>query len=310
MDAMRKIVCVVGPTSSGKTALGIALAKSFNGEVVNADARQVYAGVTIGTGVPHDAARAMQNGHIVQIVQTVPHHLMAYLSATKLLSVSGWRTSAQERIREIDARGKRPIVVGGTGLYIQALIDNYELPNVPPQPEYRATMESMPLEDVQRIILKIDPRAGDIVDLKNKRRIIRALEIVTFSGKPLSSLRQKKRASYDTILLGIARTKEELHARIDDAVDRMIERGWLDEIRTLREQGVSWDAPAMSSIGYRELGRYLQGECSLGHAIDDVKQATRHYAKRQMTWFKRDKRIHWVADVEEAKALVKAWEKS
>ncbi len=300
-------MCVVGPTSSGKTALGIALAKAFKGEIVNADARQVYTGVTIGTGVPHDAHRAVQHGRIVALVQNVPHHLMAYLPATKLLSVSGWRASANTRIQEIEARGNLPIIVGGTGLYVQALVDNYELPNVPPQPTYRTAMEEMLLQDLQRVILNIDPKAGEIVDLKNKRRIIRALEIITFSGKPLSSLRQKKTPAYDTLFLGIMRTKEALHARIDAAVDQMIERGWLDEIRMLREKGVGWDAPAMSSIGYRELGRYLQGECSLEKAIDDVKQATRRYAKRQATWFKRDGRIHWVADETEAKRLLRAW---
>jgi tRNA dimethylallyltransferase len=168
-------------------------------------------------------------------------------------------------------------------------------------------MEKKSLEELVSLLRKMDPEAAATIDLKNRRRVLRALEVVTFSGKPFSQQRQKARPVVEPFLIGIAWTKEELHRRIDEAIERMIERGWIDEIRRLHKKGIAWDAPAMTSIGYRELARYVRGESGLEEAIEKVKRATKQYAKRQMTWFKRDKRIHWLKDAAEAEKLVAAW---
>lgn len=283
MTDLPRVLCIVGPTSSGKTSLGIALAKKFDGEVINADARQIYRGFDIGTGKPSEEER-----------EGIPHHLMSFVEPTRTFTVAEWRIEALALVRSISSRGKLPIIVGGTGLYIQALIDNYQIPSVPPQPEFRATMEGRPLEELVRLLREKDPEAAETVDLKNPRRVLRALEVVTFTGASFSSQRTKEPPVVEALMLAPLRTKEELDARIDAAVDRMIERGWIEEIRGLHAEGVAWDAPAMTSIGYRELGAFVRGECSLEEAVRLTKRATRQYAKRQMTWFKRDERIQWV----------------
>ncbi len=305
--ALPRVVFVVGPTSSGKTALGIAIAKALDGEVINADARQVYQGCAIGTGVPEGGVRTTYQGHPCYLVDGVPHYLMDFLPPTEAYTVTEWRTKALKAIRAIARRGKLPIVVGGTGMYIQALVDNFWIPPVAPEPAFREAMGQKPLSELVALLQKLDPEAARTVDLKNPRRVIRALEVVTYSGKSFAKQRRRRAPVVHAYQIGIAREKEELHARIDQAVEQMIERGWLDEIRALREEGVEWDAPAMTSIGYRELGAYLRRETTLESAIAAVKKATKEYTKRQRTWFKRDGRIQWVTSVEEGVTQVRAW---
>jgi len=203
-----------------------------------------------------------------------------------------------------------PIVVGGTGLYIQALVDNYVIPQVPPQPEFRKAMETKPLAELVKLLLRADPEALDKVDLKNPRRVLRALEVSTFTGVPFTKQKGSAKPAIDPFMIAIKRERDELRERISLAVEAYIEAGWLDEIRKVKAMGIPWDAPAMTSIGYRELGAYLRGETSLEEAVRKTKEATWQYAKRQLTWFKRDQRIHWVKDEEEAEALVKKWLKS
>lgn len=305
--AISRVLCIVGPTSSGKTSLAIALAKRFHGEVINADARQVYQEFDIGTGKPAEGKHGVFEGHRAFLVAGVPHFLMDFLPPDQVFTVAEWRKKALTAIRGISSRGHLPMVVGGTGLYVQALVDNYLIPHVPPQPAYRAAMESKSLSELCDMLRKVDPGAADVVDLKNRRRVLRALEVVTFTGKPFNQQRRKSKPVVDPLFLAIEWPREVLYKRIDDAVENMIERGWIDEIRRLHEAGTPWNAPAMTSIGYRELSAYVRGECGLEEAIAKVKLATHHYAKRQLTWFNRDKRIHWVKDEEEARRIVEAW---
>lgn len=305
--ALPRVLCIVGPTSSGKTNLAIRLAKRFQGEIINADARQVYKDFTIGTGKPAEGKRGVYERRRVFMVEGIPHYLMDFLPPEQAFTVADWRKTALKAIRYITKRNHLPMVVGGTGLYIQALLDNYSIPSVAPQPAFRAAMEKKTLEELVALLGKVDPGALTVVDLKNPRRVLRALEVVTYSGKTFSAQRKRAKPAVDAFVISLFRTKEDLHARIDLAVENMVERGWIDEIRRVHKQGIPWDAPAMTSIGYRELSRYVRGECKLEEAIDQTKRATRQYAKRQMTWFKRDKRIHWVKDDEEAERLVKAW---
>ena len=305
--ALPRVLCIVGPTSSGKTLLGIRLAQRFNGEIINADARQVFQEFDIGTGKPIGGKRVTRNGISYYSFEGIPHYLMDFLPPEKAFTVADWCTASLTAVNGIRKRKHLPIVVGGTGLYIQALVDNYQIPEVPPQPAFRDAMSSKSLEELVTMLLRFDPKAEGIVDLKNPRRVLRALEVSTFTGKPFTELRQKADPVIDPYLIAIRRSKEELRERISLAVETYVEAGWLDEIRRVRQKGVGWDAPAMTSIGYRELGSYLRGETSLHEAIAKTKEATWQYAKRQLTWFNRDKRIHWVASEEEAEALTERW---
>ena len=306
MKPRPRIICVVGPTSSGKTRLGIHLAQTLQGEVVNADSRQVYKDIGIGTGKPQ-GVRGVVEGHRSFIVESVPHHLMDFVQPTKLFTVVEWRQKATKALKEILKRKHLPIVVGGTGLYISALVDNFTFPEVPPSPTLRSAFESKPLSELVNLLLKLDPEARQIVDLKNPRRVIRALEVSTFTGKPFTAQKTVGKQVYDVFQVGLVWPREELYARIDAEVDRMIDRGWIEEIREALKRGVPENAPALTSIGYRDLFMYLKGEKTLEQAIAAAKQAVRHYAKRQETWFKRDKRIHWAHSIDEATELVKQW---
>ncbi len=306
MKTPPRVIFIVGPTSSGKTALGLTLAKKFNGEIINADARQIYRGVNIGTGKPV-GKRQVVHGHYAYVVDGIPHHVMDDVPPGKTFTVADWRKKALKAIRDISGRGRLPIVVGGTGLYVQTLLDNYKIPSVPPQPAFREAIASKSLEGLVNMLKRMDPEAAKTIDLKNPRRVIRALEVITFTGKPFSEQRLRAKPAVDPLVIGPSRSREELYERIDAAVDDMVKRGWVQEIRRLLGRGVPEDAPAMSSIGYRELAAFVRGACSLEEAVKRAKHATHQYAKRQMTWFKRDERIHWVKDGSEAERLVRAW---
>lgn len=301
-----KIVCVVGPTSSGKTALGIRLAKKFHGEIINADSRQVYKGFDIGTGKP-EGTRGVYEGHRAFFVEKIPHYLMDFLNLREQYSVVEWREKAQEAIRGIEKRSHLPIVVGGTGLYISALVDNFDFPKVPPNDTLRKAFESKQLSDLVKILVKIDPEAQQHVDLKNPRRVIRALEVATLTGKPFTAQKALSRPQFDTFQVGIRWVRADLYERIDQNVDEMVRRGWADEIKSALDAGFPETAPAMSSIGYRQMLCTVKGTCTLDEAVRSTKTAVHQYAKRQETWFKRDMRIRWVKNDKEAVKLVGEW---
>jgi tRNA dimethylallyltransferase len=304
--ALPRVVFVVGPTSSGKTTLSITLAKTFRGEVINADARQIYRDVHIGTGKP-DGVWKKWHGRRSYVYEDVPHHLMDVVPVDQTFSVVEWREAALKAIKAIERRGNLPIIVGGTGLYISALIDNYEFPSVPPHPELRRAHEQRSLDELVKLLLAVDPGAVSVVDLHNKRRVIRALEVVTYSGKKFSESRTQGRPLVDALQVGVYRTQEELKRRVDLAVEDMIDRGLIDEVRLLRERRIPWNAPAMSAIGYRDVQPYLDGRESLEHTVERIKYRTRQYTKRQWTWFKRDPRIRWAHSRDEALTWVKEW---
>lgn len=308
-----RIVCVVGPTSSGKTALGIRLAKKFHGEIINADSRQIYKNFDIGTGKPV-GKRGVYEGHRAFLVENVPHYLMDFLPPHQQFSVVEWREKAVEAIRGILKRHHLPIVVGGTGLYTSALIDNFDFPKVKPNMALRTAFAEKPLHDLVKLLLKIDPTAAQVLDLKNPRRIIRALEVATFTGKPFTEQKRLARPQFDAFQIGIRWSRSELYARIDAAIEEMARRGWCDEILTHLKQGIAENAPAMSSIGYQEMLKCVNPdlrvvrELSLQReAIEATKRAVHRYAKRQETWFKRDIRIRWAKNETEAVTMVKEW---
>lgn len=293
--SLPKVLCIVGPTSSGKTALGLALAKTFNGEIVNADARQLYRGFDIGTGKPSKVER-----------QSVPHHLFEE-DPHHPLTVTVWRERALKCIQKAIGRNRLPILVGGTGLYLQALIDNFSIPAVPPQVDLRAELETLSLKELVARLEEADPASVSKIDIKNPRRVLRALEVMLASGRSFADLRSRGEPLVDALQIGIQHSREELYARAEQAVDRMLEDGWLEEVRSLRESRLSSCQEAMSAIGYRELVDVIEGRLSSEGAVLKIKQATRNYIKRQITWFKRDTRIHWVRNEEEALEQIEFW---
>lgn len=303
---LARIVAVVGPTSSGKTSLGIRLAKRLGGEVVNADSRQVYREIGIGTGKP-EGKRGTYHGHRAFLVEDVPHYLMDFLDPRKPFTVVEWKEKAVQAVKGILKRGHLPILVGGTGLYLSSLIDNFAFPRVPPNPSLRTAFQSKPLAELVQLLVKLDPAAAQIVDLKNPRRVIRALEVATFTGKPFTAQKSTGKPMFECFQVGILWPRQELYRRIEAEIDWMVERGWVEEIRQALGKGLPEDAPALTSIGYREFLAYLKGRKTLEQAIHASKQAVRRYAKRQETWFKRDKRIHWAQNEDEAVAMVEDW---
>lgn len=295
--SLPKVLAIVGPTSSGKTALSLELAQQFNGEIINADARQFYRGFDIGTGKP-------------DLKQAIPHHLFDVLDPAESWSVTEWKKEAEKLIQEIAARGHLPIIVGGTGLYIQSLIDNMEPPAVTPQSELREEISKKSLSELQAWLEEVDPKSALFIDMQNPRRIQRALEVAITTGQSFVDQQSKGEKSVDALQIGIDWPRPLLNERIDAAIDRMLKDGWMEETKRLVEQGIPEDAPAFSSIGYRDILDFLKNKITQSEMVHRIKNATHQYAKRQMTWFKRDPRIKWLSDQSRAKNLVEAWIKA
>lgn len=289
--ALQKLVTILGPTACGKSGMGIELAKSFGGEIISADSRQVYRHMDIGTAKVLDT-----NG--------IPHHLIDVIEPNETYTVSQFRDAVVKLVPEIVSRGHVPFLVGGTAMYIFSLLDNWIIPEVAPDGSLREELESKSLRELQERLGALDPDALHIVDMKNKRRVIRALEVTIGSGQTFSSLRKKGEPLFETLFIGVDVPKEELHRRIDERIDKMIESGLVDEIRSLVKK-YGWDAPGMNGIGYRQFKEYTEGTGKLETAIEKLKHDTKDYAKRQMTWFKRDKRIVWCENAAEASAHIK-----
>ncbi len=295
-------ICIVGPTSSGKTALALQLAKQFDGEIVNADASQMYRGLTVGTGKP---VGTWENG--VFLVEGIRHHAFDVLEPTETCTVTQWKELAQKAVEEIMARGKLPIVVGGTGLYVQSLVDDFVPPAVVPQSDLREKMARMSLQGLQEWLKEVDAKSYGFIDIQNPRRVQRAIEVAVTTGESFVDQQTKGPKALDALQMGIEHVREILYTRIDDAVEEKLKAGWIEEVKKLLEQGVPMDAPAFQAIGYRDVMVHLQNRMTHSALLQTIQQATRHYAKRQVTWFKRDARIHWIADHAEAEKFVQAW---
>lgn len=291
MPGLPKTIFVVGPTASGKSTLAVQLAAAFQGEVVNADSRQIYRGLEIGTGMQEE-------------VDGVPHHLYAFLDPRDALTVAEWRDMACAKVEDICQRGRVPFVVGGTGLYIRALVDNPQYPPVPPQLAWRKLMEQRSLKDLVADLLACDPDAATCVDLKNPRRVLRALEVATVTGTPFTAQQAHGKPLVASLQIGLRHTPDMLRARIEANIESMVARGWVEEVRHLLDVGIPTDAISMTSLGYPQLIDVVHGKMDIEIALPLIKKDVWAYARRQMTWFRKDPRIHWVDTVEEAKALV------
>jgi tRNA dimethylallyltransferase len=292
-----KVISVVGPTASGKTAMGIALAQAFDGEIVSADSRQIYRGMDIGTAKPSEAER-----------RAIPHYLIDIKDPGEDYSVADYKSDAIAAINDILERRKLPIIVGGTGLYVKAALENLDIPKTQAHPELRAEIEKNIARDgldaVFRKLVALDPEAAYIVDPKNPRRIVRALEVAIATGEPFTAQRKKNDPLFDALVLGLNPAPESLRERIDRRVDAMVRDGLVDEVAALvKKYGTT--PVAFDAIGYREIIVFMNGALSLDEAIAAMKMNTWHYAKRQMTWFKKDKATKWIENEQEAIASVK-----
>jgi tRNA dimethylallyltransferase len=293
-----RLIAVVGPTASGKTDLALALARAVKGEVISADSRQFYRGMAIGAAVP-DGEWTVRRGVRAYWVDGVAHHLMNFRAPDTQVTLAAFQRMVARKVREITARGHVPLLVGGTGLYVGAVIDNFSIPKVKADPVFRRGLERKGTEALYKELLKKDPVYAARIPAQNRRYITRALEVIHATGKPFSSLQGRGKPRYDVLELGVTRQRAELYGRIDLRVDLMMRAGLLNEAVRLGKR-YGWELPVLSSLGHRQLGEYLRGETPLSEAVERIKRDTRRYAKRQMTWFKRDKRIVWVSSAKEA----------
>src|SRR3989344_4027400 len=292
-----KVVAIIGPTASGKTGLAISLAKEFAGEIVNADSRQVYKKMDIGTAKPEGVWRDGE-----YLVEGVPHYLMDIIDPDQEFNLSHFKAEAIKAIGIILKKGKLPIVVGGTGLYFWSLIDNLDIPHFAPNPELRKQLESESLDKLVKMLKEKDLETAEAIDLKNPRRVIRALEVVIQSGESFVALRKKGQPLYNTLQIGLYWEKEKLKERIGSRVETQIRDRLKEEVETLLKAGYDWSLPSMSSIGYREFKDFFDNKITLSQTIDIIIKDTVQYAKRQMTWFKRDERIKLLKNGEHALA--------
>lgn len=305
MNELKKIIVILGPTASGKTALSLRLAKKFDGEIVNADSRQIYKEMNIGTDKPEGEWKLLE-GRKVYAVQGVPHHLIGIIELADAFSLADYKEMAMEAIKDVLKRGKLPIIVGGTGLYISSVVDNLDIPKVAPSRAMRSEFEKKSLAELVNHLKKLDPEAAEKIDLKNPRRVIRALEVAIITGLSFSARQKKLPPLYDALEFALDLPKEELARRADERVDSQIRRGLVGETEELMKKYREgfWIFPSLSAISYREVGHYLRGETTLDEAVVLIKKKTRDYAKRQMTWFKKDKRITWIKSDGEADKIV------
>lgn len=297
-EELARLPVILGPTASGKSSLGITLAQHFSGEIISADSRQVYRGMDIGTAKVTPQERAL-----------IPHHLLDVVEPDEVCTVSQYQHAAITAINEILARGKQPFLVGGSPHYIQTIVDNFDIPAVPPQPELRARLEAQTLEEMLTQLEHLDPQGYATIDRRNPRRVIRALEVCLVTGKPFSAQRGKARPLYHCLLVGIQWSREILYQRIDERVDERMHQGMVEEVRTLLGQGVSHERLDALGLEYRFISRWLRGEfTSEAEMVQKLKYAIHDFTRRQLTWFRRDKRIIWLEggnDLEErAIALV------
>lgn len=272
-----KVIAVVGPTASGKTAFAVDLAEKIGGEIISADSRLVYKGFDIGTAKPTLDER-----------RGIPHYMIDIAEPEVDYSAGLYVHEAKRIIEDIQSRGKVPIIAGGTGLYINILLMNYDLPKVEPDYELREALKLE--EDLPAILAELDPETAQLIDKNDRKKLIRAIEIVKTTGKPIQ--RRKNNPEYEIEWIGLNYPRDMLYDRINRRVDLMFEAGLIDETKNLLQKH-GRIPNLLYTIGYQEVIQYLDGVLTLGEAVDKLKQNTRRYAKRQLTWFRKNPAINW-----------------
>jgi len=294
-----KLIVILGPTASGKTDLSITLAKKFKGEIISADSRQVYKGLDIGSG------KITKNQ-----MRGIPHHLLDVANPKRKFTVSQFQNLAQQAIKKIRKKNKIPFLVGGTGFYIQAVVDGMVIPEVKPDWKLRKKLEKKSIEELFLMLKKLDPWRATRIDPKNPRRLVRALEIVLSTGKPTPTLLglppvgEAGIPQFSILQIGIKKSPTELKKLINKRLQKRV-KGIIAEVKNLHKNGLSWKRFEELGLEYRFVAQYIQRKSSQGEMVEKLQKEIEHYARRQMTWFKRDKKIHWVKTQQEAAKLIK-----
>ncbi len=284
-----KIVAVAGPTASGKTALSIDIAKKYGGEIVSCDSMQIYKYMDIGTAKP---SKAEQSG--------IPHYMIDEISPDENFCVVDYSKLAQKYIDDILSRGKLPVLVGGTGLYLDSVINNVGFSEAGSDEKYRSKLKQLAKaegnEAVHRLLERVDPSSAEKIHPNNLRRVIRALEIYKTTGKTMAQVNEEsvREPLYDTLIIGLNMDRELLYDRINRRVDLMMEQGLEGEVRKILDMGTGKDATALQAIGYKEFIEYFDGKISKEEAVEKIKRESRRYAKRQLTWLRRNDKINWL----------------
>ncbi len=284
---MNHLVAIVGPTATGKSKLAVRLAQTFNGEIVSADSRQVYRYMDIGTAKP-----------MPQELSLVPHHLINVANPDDDFSLAQYQNLAYKAIKEIQPRNKLALLVGGSGLYVWSLLEGWGIPPVPPDPEFRHSLEEkaerVGKDELYRELVRVAPVAAQRIDRNNVRRVIRALEVHRDIGN-FSQPRHRIAPPFDTLIIGLTTDRTELYRRTDSRVDEMIKQGLVGEVKSLVKMGYDFNLPAMSGIGYKQIGMFLRDEVTLEAAIQQIKFETHRFVRHQYSWFRlKDDRIQWL----------------
>lgn len=281
-----RLIAVLGPTASGKTALSIALAKRLGTEIISGDSMLVYRGFDIGSAKPDAAERC-----------GIRHWLLDILPPDAEFNVTDFQTEASKIITGLNEKGLIPVLAGGTGLYAKALLEGYDFNSFSGDEEYRVSLERLAEEHgkeyVHAMLEQVDPETAARLHVNDFRRVVRALEVWHLGREKISQKKEEGRLLYDAFVIGLRWERAVLYERINRRVDLMMEQGLVNEVRQLMAAGVSRTAQAMKGIGYKETAAYLDGECSLDEAVYEIKKATRHFAKRQLTWYRKMPYIHW-----------------
>jgi tRNA dimethylallyltransferase len=304
-EKRKPLVVLLGPTAVGKTEISIQLAERLKGEIVSADSRLFYRGLNIGTAKPTPDE-----------MERVPHHLVDIAEPDEKLSLAVFQELAYRAIAGVHGRGNLPILVGGAGQYVRAVVEGWQPPTISPDARLRKTLEAwarqIGAQELHDRLAVVDPAAAARIDYRNLRRTIRALEVILSTGQRFSEQRTRSPSPYESLLLGLIRPRAVLYERIDARIREMLEGGLVDEVRGLLDRGYSPDLPALSAIGYQEISAYLRGRITLEEAERQMRRNTRIFVRRQSNWFKaNDPRIHWfdvgVNTVTELKNLIRDW---
>lgn len=289
-----KLIIILGPTSSGKSALAIKLAKKINGEIISADSRQVYKGMDLGTGKITKAEQKI-----------IKHHLLDVASPQQQYTVAQFKRDANRAIVQITSKSKIPFLVGGTAFYIYAVIDDWEIPEVKPNLKLRKQLEKKSVKELFLMIKKLDPRRAKTIDKNNKRRLIRAIEIIKTTGQPIPF--RSPSSPYSLLLIGLKKEPAELKKLIKQRLEKRHKQGVIVEVKKLLKSGVSHKRLFDFGLEYRYISMYIQGQLTYTQMKEQLLNAIYQFSKRQMAWFKRDQRIHWIKNQKQAEQLVRSF---
>ena len=316
IEKKEKLIVLLGQTATGKSDLAIRLAKKFNGEIVSADSRQIYKKMNIGTAKPFQnqmpaneklkekqTFRAMDESQNSLFVCDINHHLIDVIYPNEEFNAAIYKKIAIKKIKKIQKKNKLPFLVGGTGLYISAIVENINLPSVAPNAKIREELNKKSTEELFLIFKKLDPKGANVIESKNKRRLIRAIEVCRETGKPFWRQRKKEKPLFDILQIGIKLPKEELDKKIEKRVDQMLKLGLEKEIKNLVKK-YGFKIPSMQTIGYQEWQKYFENKIDKKEVKKLIILHTKQFARRQMTWFKRDNKINWIEKQKEAEELI------